>query len=520
MTEKEDAQENQWPGDVLVRKPYGDFLTAYLKSKVKDKDDKCRKSFTLALDAQWGQGKTFFVTNWAKDLSTSTPRHPTLVFDAWSADYAADPLVAFMAAFKTALDRQINDARLSIKLKKKAAEHVASAVNGLRRAILPAGKQIVKGLLQKATAGAADVILDAYKNGVDDISPTLDNEKIAKASLEAVNKGLDGFFGKLLEEQAERQQAIIEFRIAIEQSLRDLVDHGAAALPMFVFIDELDRCRPTFAIALLEGVKHLFGVPGVCFVVSTNLSQLSESIKAVYGHGFDGSGYLKRFFDVEYALPDAPGDRYAKLLLTEFPELATASLSLGLPARGFEPVNEKMAPDHVLIWVTEAFGLDLRSQRKILEMVSAAVAGVPKGKKAYFLWLCVLCAGRHKNIHAFETLASGRGVSTEFESFWRESAASNPDRRIQEATNIPGRRRHVRSVHLKDVARRYYEWTFDDLKEISKKRGEANAYDYPNSLIIDVAEEMPNPHNPDQTYPTTLAMYFQLVRNAGHLLTP
>ena len=72
-----------------------------------------------------------------------------------------------------------------------------------------------------------------------------------------------------------------------------LEDQAGVQLPLFVFVDELDRCRPDYAIELLEGIKHLFGVPGVYFVVATNTVQLGESVKAVYGSGFDGVRYLK-----------------------------------------------------------------------------------------------------------------------------------------------------------------------------------------------------------------------------------
>ncbi len=519
MNEQLEAQERQWPGDVLERKPYADFLTAYLISKVKDKDGKDTKSFTLALDAQWGQGKTFFVTNWAKDLGNANPPYPTLIFDAWNADYAADPLVAFMAAFKSALDQRINEAGLTAKLKKKAAKHVSAAVNGFRRAILPAGKQLAKGLLQKATGIATDEIFEAYKNGADAVSKSLDDEMVTKASLEAVNKGLDEFFDKLLEEQAERQKAIHEFKAAIEASLEDLVNHDAATLPMFVFIDELDRCRPSFAIALLEGVKHLFGVPGVCFVISTNMSQLSESIKAVYGQGFDGYGYLKRFFDVEYALPDAPGHRYAKLLLNGYPELTNADLSLGLPHRGFGSIKEKMEPHHAMSWIAEVFDLDLRSQRKILEMVAAAAAGVPRGKKIYFLWLCILCAGRHRSPEALELLAASRGGAKEFDTFWERTAISDSNRQIHTPPNMHNREGRTRTFQLKDVARHYYESMFKDLKELSERRSSLGQNDYPTSVLFDIAAEMPNEYYPEQHYRPSLDTYFQLVRNAGHLLT-
>lgn len=73
--------------------------------------------------------------------------------------------------------------------------------------------------------------------------------------------------------------------------------------PLVVVIDELDRCRPTYAIELLEVAKHLFAVDGVVFVLGVNRSELAESVKAVYGASFDAEGYLHRFIDIDIRLP-------------------------------------------------------------------------------------------------------------------------------------------------------------------------------------------------------------------------
>lgn len=506
--------KGNWPGDVLERQPYADFLTAYLISKVKGKDGKGKKSFTLALDAEWGQGKTFFVTNWAKDLGTTTPGYPIILFDAWCADYANDPLVAFMAAFKAALDERIAAAGLNGS-KEKAAEHIATAVSGFRRAILPAGKQIAKGLLQKATGIAMDEVYEAWEHGTE-LGAARDEDKLSRAGFEVLNKGLDEFFSKALEEQGLRQQAIQEFRGAIEATLQNLVDNKAINLPMFVFIDEVDRCRPNFALALLEGIKHLFGIPGVCFVVSTNMAQLSESIKAVYGHGFDGYGYLKRFFDVEYSLPTVSGHRYMELLIAEHPELAAENLSLGLPSRGFDNVSEPMDACYVLAWVAEAFGLDLRSQRTVVEMVFAAALGVPQGKKVFLLWLAVLCAMKHSCPAAFESLAGNRESSgVVFKDAWNKAIVADTGRSIALPRNHGG---GMQTIKLEQVAWCYYQVMYQDLKNIRDNQERSNIYDYPHSVTLGIAEELPGTYFPNMLYPPSIGTYFHLVRTAGHIV--
>jgi hypothetical protein len=95
------------------------------------------------------------------------------------------------------------------------------------------------------------------------------------------------------------------FKITISNWLKDVVCtdiEGTLKKPMFVFIDELDQCQPTYAIELLEIVKHLFDIPGLIFVIATDTEQLQHSVKSVYGEGFDASRYLHRIFNRSFSL--------------------------------------------------------------------------------------------------------------------------------------------------------------------------------------------------------------------------
>lgn len=68
-------------------------------------------------------------------------------------------------------------------------------------------------------------------------------------------------------------------------------------------IDELDRCRPSYAIEMLEVAKHLFSVEAIIFVLAINRTALGHSVKAVYGQDFKAGEYLKRFIDIDFQLP-------------------------------------------------------------------------------------------------------------------------------------------------------------------------------------------------------------------------
>lgn len=505
-----------WDGDILGRQEYAKFLTNYLKQKTLAGDGQGRASFTMAIDAQWGQGKTFFVTNWA--MSLAKDGYPSMIFDAWKADYAADPVVAFMAEFKSALDEKIESAGLVGGVKERAGELMRSALSGIRRALLPAGKQIAKSLLHKATGIAADEIMEACGKEHKPVKADAD-VVLFKDGLEIVNKGLDEFFDKALEEHGERKQAIDEFRLSVEMALKELVLSGAVSLPMFVFIDELDRCRPSFAIALLEGVKHLFGIPGVCFVVSTNMTQLSHSIKAVYGEGFDGQGYLKRFFDVEASLPEATGRDYMAMLVGSNPEILSRSTALGLPATGFDDEKE-MNPTYALTWVAEAFSIDLRSQRSFVEMIVAAIAGIPENKQVFLLWLAAICAIKIKSSEAFELLVQNRHVKVNGSFSNVLDLAGLVEKNAKKLIFRERGAYREGYVWLREVLALYNSHRDKNLIELNDIfYASSDSHVYPNTILGEIIRETPSSYTQGGFYPTSLVGYFDLVNNAGYLAT-
>ena len=91
---------------------------------------------------------------------------------------------------------------------------------------------------------------------------------------------------------------------------------------MLIIIDEIDRCKPTFAIDLLENIKHFYDDERIEFIVGTNNRQLSSLVQKVYGDKYDGSTYLDKFFDLNLELPNNYMETYINKILKGTP-LAT-----------------------------------------------------------------------------------------------------------------------------------------------------------------------------------------------------
>jgi hypothetical protein len=77
-----------------------------------------------------------------------------------------------------------------------------------------------------------------------------------------------------------------------------------------MFVDELDRCRPIYAIEVLESIKHLLARPDVVVIFSVDARQLIEAIRGAYGMSYDAERYLRRFYDVLLLLPEVDMTRF------------------------------------------------------------------------------------------------------------------------------------------------------------------------------------------------------------------
>ena len=266
------------------RKKLAVRFTQYLSSR-NTKDN----SFVVNLNGVWGSGKTYFITEWKKLVQEK--QHIAINIDAWESDYLNDPLTIIIAEILEQIKAQIAPSKYDPSYK-NAEKNVASALISVGKSTIPLGIKVLgKHLLGEA---ATDDILNIL-------------EKASGSLISRPKKQNDLNMGELGLEAARQHTRHKQFTKEFKQQVQDLVDlalNEHQSKQVYVFIDELDRCRPTYAIEMLETVKHLFDIPNFIFVLSTDTSQLQHSIKAVYGNEFDSYEYLSRFFEQRLSLPE------------------------------------------------------------------------------------------------------------------------------------------------------------------------------------------------------------------------
>ena len=250
-------KENPFANCKLDRQKYSTVLTNIINSYP--------YGFVLALNNKWGTGKTTFVKMWEQDLKNNN--YQTVFFNAWENDFENNPLTALMGELKT------------LTTKKTASEFKSA----LKKASI---------LTKNIAPIIAKAIADKY----------IDTEGV-KEAIVGVTKGISDVFENEVNDYQKKKKSISDFR----QSLSKFIADTNEGKPLIFIIDELDRCRPNYAVSILEQIKHFFSVPNIVFVLSIDKEQLGNAVKGVYGSdAIDADEYLRRFIDLEYSIP-APG---------------------------------------------------------------------------------------------------------------------------------------------------------------------------------------------------------------------
>jgi len=292
--------------------------------------------FVLSLNNPWGTGKTTFVKMWRAHLEKNG--FTTLYFNAWENDYDSNPMVALMSELGALTNEKV-DATFN-SLIQKAAVLSHSVLPVLLKALVAkhVDSEVLKELLSNAGQGASDLL----------------KEEIT--------------------DYTKKKKGLVEFKIELEKFIRE----QANGKPLVIFIDELDRCRPNYAVEVLEQVKHFFSVTGIVFVLSIDKTQLGNAIRGFYGSELINSNeYLKRFIDLEFTLPEPSTGVFIEYLFEYFgfdeyfnhPERKQYP-SLAHDRRDFISFSKLLFANN---------GLTLRQQEKLFSHARVVIRTLPRG---------------------------------------------------------------------------------------------------------------------------------------------
>jgi hypothetical protein len=286
----------------------------------------------FAIDAPWGGGKTTFFRLWQHYLTRENK--VSLYLNAWESDFAEDPLLPMLSV----LDRWLND------------QSNTPAVRAAWEKAKTFAPSIIKSTAVAAAKAATFGALDLDK----------EYEKLA-------SELAGGTVGSLVDSFNIKQKSLAHFKLQLSKALEALPKEQEN---LILFIDELDRCKPTYAIEVLERIKHLFDVDRLVFVLAINRNQLSKSFQGVYGPEFDGSHYLRRFIDLDYHLNLAEAPAYINARIRQ-PDILNY-----FESRNSERDDYEYGAD-LLIFLTARFKFTLRDIDQLIVRLRLVLRSIP-----------------------------------------------------------------------------------------------------------------------------------------------
>lgn len=243
---------------------------------------------SIAIDASWGSGKTFYIKQTKMifdlnnpylenqylnnidttnievdkniaDLIVDNP-HVCVYYDAWKYDNHDDPILSLIYSIAYEFSTSV----------KNESEDFLTCLEGL--------------------VSIFDKVLPVNAKGFFDLLKGLSGKDIVETIVqqEQLKDKINVFLNSLKQEKGNR---------------------------IVIFIDELDRCSPLYAIKLLERIKHYFDNENITFIFSINKKELCHTIKKVYGYDFGAEKYLERFFDMTMPLPEFDMSEYCKSIM-------------------------------------------------------------------------------------------------------------------------------------------------------------------------------------------------------------
>lgn len=365
-----------WETCLADRKEYGKFLVTFLTGN----------SRVLNLNGPYGTGKTEFIRRLYVELASL--RYPVVYIDAWESDFSKNPLTVIASELLTQID-YIFEQKASSKALSAKKSAARKKFNSLKKSL---------GIVLKLADATAPLLLDpenaalvktgsATVNATPNIDARIDSEKL---------------IDNLKKEHIQAVEAVKNIKNRITDLSEFIEVIYELKIPIVILIDELDRCRPTYAVEFLEVIKHFFETKGCTFLVATNTEVLEQSVRSLYGSDFKADIYLRKFFERKVNLPKVTLGQYLSQKHNRLDNYSDSNIVL-LPF-----INDLDANVHVFASMFESNSLELRDVDQILDRfyVSLDYASELSKRKSIALNTVVLMAGlieQHENVPQFDS---------------------------------------------------------------------------------------------------------------------
>ena len=312
----------------------------------------------MVIDGGWGTGKTEFCQKLIRLMQQQHPNYQPVYIDAFRSDHSGEPLLALFAEIIKACTPEDTGEQPS-EQRKEMTKKVAKAAGFVMKTVAKAAVgHVLKQNMEDLAEGMSQIIND--KQEAKNAAATVAGAATTLAS-HSIDATIDATVEALLKEQIEAEKNL--------ETLKACLKEFAAEKPIILFIDELDRCRPDYAVDMLEVIKHVFDVENVKVVLVTNTKQLRAAINHRYGMEVDAQKYLDKFLKYSFALPDKIVARFEEeraLVAVEYFKQLVRSNGIAGELKGL--IEQEITMDFIRDMI-ERNGLSLRETERLVRFL-------------------------------------------------------------------------------------------------------------------------------------------------------
>lgn len=212
---------------------------------------------TIALQGEWGSGKTSLMNSLQKNLSNNNADFHSIWLNTWEYALMKD-------AQSTLMDIISGLVKETSKIAKIEETKTKKLLNTLWSGVKDTSKIIAKNALDKTVSGAGNII-DGFSNNT-------------KSNISEIRN---------------------ELELIIEKSIKKDNKKG-----LIFFIDDLDRIDPPVAVQLLELLKNIFTLKNCVFILAIDYDVVVKGLEPKFGKRSESNEReFRSFFDKIIQVP-------------------------------------------------------------------------------------------------------------------------------------------------------------------------------------------------------------------------
>ncbi len=249
--------------------------------------NKEHKTYTLALYGKYGTGKTYFLNSLQNFIEGEHEdfdfknNFKILKINAWQDDVLNNPILSIGLSILDSIDEK----NIKKSFKDTLSKFTTIATKVGKNSLPVIGKSFFNLLLDKL------YIKEESKEIIKEIKDACLN----KDFLEQLQQN------NIDEEYKNYKKYIQNIQNVLGQYIESL-NKNQKNTKLLIIVDELDRCRPDYAVEFLEAINHIYDVENMVFLIAVDDNNLKSSMKVVYGLSMDFDSYIKKFFDYHFDL--------------------------------------------------------------------------------------------------------------------------------------------------------------------------------------------------------------------------